>query len=154
MRMTGLVAATLTMTMCAALGAAEPNTDRLGQRISNVSLEGNVTFSDFRGKRGTVIVFLSFDCPVTTSSCSVLADVSRSYPDIGFLGLTCETAEKAPRLPACAREYGLPFRVLNDSRRSSVDALKAKITPGSVPAGYGFRVGLPAAESTTDSRSV
>ncbi len=138
----GLLGVIAFAVLCALLDAGEPSTDHLGQRISDASLKGNegqsVVLSDFRGKRGTAIVFLSFDCPVTTSSCSELAALSRAYPEIGFLGLTCETADNPSETAKRAKEFGLPFPVLNDSQQTVVNALKARITPEAFLLDAGF----------------
>src|SRR5437588_12667354 len=95
------------------LPAAEeaPNA-KYGQKI------GHVTFKDAAGKtlslgeigtekKALVVVFLSFDCPVSSSYAQTLADMAKTYADrVVFLGV-CNDDADAAGVARKARDYQL-----------------------------------------------
>jgi peroxiredoxin len=116
-------------------GAKQPPAD---EAVPNVRLQapGGKEFSlhDLKGKKAVVVVFLSFDCPVSTSYSATLADLSRAFKDKGvaFLGVTPGTDETPDAVADHARDYKIPFPVLNDPRCAAADALGARVTPEAV----------------------
>src|SRR5262249_15761080 len=83
------------------------------------------------GKRAVVVAFLSFECPMSTSYCRVLADLAGAYKERGvaFLGVVPEDDETAERMAHPARELGLPFPVFVDRSGAAARALQATVTP-------------------------
>ena len=69
--------------------AAAPITDS-EKSYSNLSLDGPdgkpVTLASLAGKKATVVVFLSFDCPVSTSYVPPLNDLAHTH-GVVFLGV-------------------------------------------------------------------
>ena len=59
-----------------------PSTAKLGQKIPNLTFhdETDKAFSlyDIKDRKAIVIVFLSFECPVSTSYCDSLANMHNS----------------------------------------------------------------------------
>jgi peroxiredoxin len=108
---------------------------RLGVRIANVTFKdaaGKMTsLYDLKEKKAVVVVFLSFECPNSTSYSPLLADLARSYGSKGaaFVGVCCTDGEDAASVARHAEEYKLGFPVWKDEQGAAVEALKAQVTP-------------------------
>jgi peroxiredoxin len=101
----------------------------------------DLTFTDARGaslrlhdlkeQKAIVLVFLSFDCPVSNSYCRPLADLHAEYHKYGvtILGLTANQDQSRKEVAREARHYNLPFPVYLDKGLAAADALKATTTP-------------------------
>jgi peroxiredoxin len=78
-----------------------------------------------------VVVFLSFDCPVSTDYCTPLADLHKAYASKGvaFVGVCPRDEGDAATIAKKAKEYRLPFPVLRDDALKATQALGAKVTP-------------------------
>lgn len=135
-RFTGIAWA-LVLSWVGATNASEANeviTDKLGKKIEDtavVDLTGrHDRWYNYAGQRATVVVFLSFECPVSNSYSPLLADLYKQFSDkgIGFLGI-CPTTEPVDTVAKSVKEYQLPFPVVVDPKFAVVDAFKAKITP-------------------------
>jgi peroxiredoxin len=120
------------------LGRADgkPSTAKIGQKISNVSLpdiSGKIfSLYDFKDKKAIVALFLSFDCPVARSYGSYLTELARQYGDRGVAFVAyCPCEEDAEMITRHAREYRIPFPVLQDDRLVAADAFGADMTPQS-----------------------
>ncbi len=89
------------------------------------------TLHDLGGKKGLVVVFLSFDCPNSVGYSSILADLAAGYKDKGvtFLGLCASDDDDAATLAKKANEYKLGFPVYRDEKGAAAEALKAEVTP-------------------------
>jgi len=114
---------------------AEEPAAKLGQKISDVKFTDaagkGATLYDHAGKKGTVVVFVSFQCPVSTSYSSVLADMALRYAEqgVGFVGV-CSSGDETPEsLAKLAEEYRLGFPVYRDENGAAVAAFKAEKTP-------------------------
>src|SRR5262245_26792846 len=106
-------------------------TDKLNKKI-------DFTVEDAAGKpfalsalkdpRAVVVVFLSFDCPVSNSYAGPLAELHRTYANKGvsFVGVAFAGRDELARQ---AREFGLPFPLLSDRAFAAADACKASATP-------------------------
>jgi peroxiredoxin len=116
-------------------GAASPSLDKLGKKIENVTFTtaGSKSFAlyDLKNKQAIVLVFLSFDCPVSTSYSQPLALLYETYKNKGVavIGMTTGEEADAGEVVRLAREYKLPFPVFKDARLSAANALKADVTP-------------------------
>jgi peroxiredoxin len=129
----GIGAVLLSWTPCPAdtiAAAGEP-----GARIPNLTFADasgkSYALHDLQNKKAIVIVFLSFDCPVSTSYSRPLADMYKEYsaPGVAFLGLTTNEDETAAQVEKQARHYQIPFPVLLDKGWKAADELKVKVTP-------------------------
>src|SRR5262245_42175290 len=111
-----------------------PSTDKLNKEIDNVKLtaaDGKAhAIKDHAGKKATVVVFLSFDCPVSNSYAGLLTELHKNYSDKGvnFIALvpTDDSPEKVAKKTA---EFKYPFPVFSDSKFVAAEAFKATVTP-------------------------
>ena len=89
-----------------------------------------VTLADFKGKKAIVVVFLSFECPVSSSYAEPLADLARAFSERGvaFVGVHAPD-ETAAQIAKLARDFKLPFGVYRDERHAAAEALGAQVTP-------------------------
>jgi peroxiredoxin len=107
----------------------------LGKKIANFTLADArgkaLSLYDLKDKKAIVLVFLSFECPVSTSYCQPLADMAGEFGKYGvaFVGLAPNAEETAAQLAKQARDYNLPFPVLKDAGLKAADALRARVTP-------------------------
>ncbi len=120
-------------------GAARPDdrpgADKLHEKIADFSLQTadgkTAALHDFKDKKAIVVVFLSFDCPVSTSYAPALAEMAKTYAGKGvaFLGVDGSDEGAAAAVAKRAADFNLPFPVLKDERRAAADALHAEVTP-------------------------
>lgn len=82
------------------------------------------------GKRATVVVFLSFDCPISKSYADTLAQLAGQYASRGvaFVGIGPDDA-KATDLTRSASEFKLPFPVYPDDAAAAATAFDTRVTP-------------------------
>jgi peroxiredoxin/mono/diheme cytochrome c family protein len=112
---------------------SEPADAKLGKKIDNIiftDAAGKTTaLHDLKDKKAIVVVFLSFDCPVSNSYAPVLTDLHKTYGSKGvaFIGV-CPSDDDPAQVAKHAEEFKLPFGMFKDSGRAA-DALKAEYTP-------------------------
>src|SRR5207248_3195301 len=84
-----------------------------------------------KDRKAVVVVFLSFECPVSTSYAPVLAALAKTYASKGvaFLAVNSSDDGDAAQFARQAAEYKLPFPVLKDNSRAAADAFKANLVP-------------------------
>ena len=111
-----------------------PSTDRLNKAVDNVTFTDGggkaSALKDHAGKTATVVVFLSFDCPVSNSYASTLAALHKTYAEkgVGFVALV-PTDDDAAKVAKKAAEFKYPFPVFSDSKFVAAEAFKATVTP-------------------------
>src|SRR5262245_17909391 len=94
-----LLSATAVCLALAGTAAADnPSKAQLNKKIANLTFKdaaGKATaLYDLKGKKAVVLVFLSFDCPVSTSYSQPLADLAKQYAkQAAFIGLTVNPDE-------------------------------------------------------------
>jgi peroxiredoxin len=109
--------------------------DKLNKKIDNITLHDKVghprSLYDLKDKKAIVIVFLSFDCPVSTSYSSALAELAKSYrgKQVAFVAVNSSDDGDAARIAEQAAEYKLPFPVFKDENFRAADAFKADTVP-------------------------
>jgi peroxiredoxin len=115
--------------------ATDVDAAKLGQKISDVTLADGaakqVTLHDLAGTKATVVVFLSFECPVSTSYSPVLAEMAKRYAakGVNFVGVCASEAETPASVAKQSADYKFGFPVLQDSKGTAVAAFKAEKTP-------------------------
>lgn len=122
--------------LAAASPAADPTpaTDRLNKKIDNFTLtaaDGKAAaLHDLTDRKAVVVVFLSFDCPVSNHYATTLAELHAAHADQGvaFAGVV-PGDEPAAAVVKKAAEFKLPFPVYADPKLAAADALKATTTP-------------------------
>jgi peroxiredoxin len=126
----GLAAAGFAL-FAATLAFGEPKTS-----INQVSLKGDagkaVAWKDLAGDKATVVVFLSFDCPISNGYATPLAELADVYAKKGvkFVGI-CPCDDSAADIAKKAKEFKLPFPIFRDETLAATDALGATHTPQS-----------------------
>lgn len=127
-----VVAAGLTVAMAS---AEEPASKaRLNQKIADVGFKDAdgkaATLAGLKGEKATVLVFLSFECPVAASYAQPLADLAKTYgpKGVAFIGV-CPCEEDAAAVAKQAAEYKLPFTVYLHGAVEAVAAVEADFTP-------------------------
>ncbi len=115
--------------------AEKVSVDKLNKKIDNFTLLGPagkvVALHGLKDKKAIVVVFLSFECPVSTSYSPVLVKLHKEYASkgIAFLGINSSEDSSAADVARQAAEYKLPFPVLKDDRLKAADHLKARVVP-------------------------
>jgi peroxiredoxin len=105
----------------------------LGRKVQDFRVEGPngvQSLSELKGKEATVIVFLSFDCPLCTSHAPVLTELAKHYDarGVAFIGLITEKIDAAT-IDEQVRQLHITFPVLKDNGCRAADLLQAQITP-------------------------
>jgi peroxiredoxin/cytochrome c553 len=117
------------------LPAGDPITKNLGKKIANIAFtaaDGKTTqLYDIKDKKAIVLVFLSFDCPVSTSYLQPLADLAHEFGPrgIAFVGLTTNQDETPADVALHIKEFNVPFPVVLDKQLAGADAVTAERTP-------------------------
>src|SRR5262245_53512116 len=124
---------------CLLAGSARADTPapnaKINKKIDNVSFTDaagkKVSLYDLQDKKAVVVVFLSFECPVSTSYSEPLADLAKAYAGRGvaFLAVSAQEEEDAATVARYAREFKLPFPAYKDEHHAAVDAFKAETAP-------------------------
>ncbi len=108
--------------------------DKLNKKIDAFAAEDAGkpwSLASLKDKKAVVVIFLSFDCPVSNSYSKTLADLHAKHrdKDVHFVGVVAGDEHTAADVARSATEYKLPFPVLRDPTFQAADALKAKVTP-------------------------
>lgn len=89
-----------------------------------------VPWKDVAGKNATVIVFLSFDCPMSAGYAKPLTDLAGRYAKQGVKFVALSATDDGPaRVAKLAEEYKLGFPIFQDEKLRAADALQATTTP-------------------------
>jgi peroxiredoxin/mono/diheme cytochrome c family protein len=107
----------------------------LGKKIDNFTLKDAAgkpwSLGDARDRKATVVVFLSFECPVSNSYAQPLAELYAAYRERGVavVGVCPRDEGDAAKIAQLARDYKLPFPVFRDGAPDAARALQAAVTP-------------------------
>jgi hypothetical protein len=85
--------------------------------------------SDFRDKKGVVVVFIGTECPISNGYLPRLGELSKLYPAVQFIGINSNYHDKPGAVAAHAHRYALPFPVLKDEGNGVADLFGAQRTP-------------------------
>jgi peroxiredoxin len=137
MRRTAILAAILVALTLSLSARADPPTGRsnVGKKIANLTFIDaagkKLVLHDLKGQKAIVIVFLSFDCPISTSYSQPLTDIHNQLHKYGVtvIGLVPSQDMTPAEVAKKTREYKLPFAVFADKGLLAADALQARITP-------------------------
>ena len=108
---------------------------KLNKKIDNITLKdaGGKPHSlyEVKDKKAVVIVFLSFNCPVSISYIPALAELAKTYRDkeVAFVAVNSSDDGDAAQLAKQADEYKLSFPLFKDEKFRAADAFKADIAP-------------------------
>lgn len=89
------------------------------------------SFNSLKGKNGTVLVFLSAQCPVVKAYNERINKIAAEYEakGIAFIGINSNATESLDRVKSNASEVGYKFSVLIDKDNVLADKLGASVTP-------------------------
>lgn len=120
----------------AAVPAAEPiSRESLGRRVPDFVLPNTngdlVALSDYGHGNAVVVVFFGTSCPIGNAYVPVLSDLQKRYADQGVqvLAINSNLADDAEEIAAHAKEFEIPFPVLNDEKQIVADLFAAERTP-------------------------
>ena len=96
------------------------------------------SFDSLKGEKGTVLVFLSAQCPVVRGYNARLGQIAADYQakGINFIGINSNATETLEMIKANAAE-NYKFPVLIDKDNILADKIGANVTPGPVVAADG-----------------
>lgn len=108
--------------------------DKLNTKINPFTLDhaGKPwSLTSFKDKKAVVVVFLSFDCPVSNSYAPTLAELHKKYDDKGvaFVAINASDDLTTAEIAKQASEFKLPVPVLKDDKFKAADLFKAKVAP-------------------------
>ena len=107
----------------------------VGSTLENFTLKDTAgaeqTFDKLKGKNGTVVVFLSAQCPVVKAYNERINEIANAYQakGINFIGINSNATESLDWVKSDAMEVGYKFPVLIDSGNVLADKLGATVTP-------------------------
>jgi len=89
------------------------------------------SLSGLKGEKGTVLVFLSAQCPVVKGYNERINQIAADYSakGINFIGINSNATEALDWVKSNATEVGYKFPVLIDKNAVLADKLGAKVTP-------------------------
>jgi peroxiredoxin len=115
--------------------SATPVPVRVGTTVEDFRLpdaDGQAhTLASLKGKNGTVLVFLSVQCPVCNAYNERLEKLYEDYRGRGVavIGINANSDEQAAQVKSYVKEKGLNFPVLRDADDKIADRLGAGHTP-------------------------
>src|SRR3954468_23564618 len=120
----------------AALAAAAdtPNAGKPVPAVALTALDGKPTdLAAHRGKAATVVVVVSFDCPVSTSYSTTLNDLGKTYGPKGVAVVAvCPTDDPREQVAKAAAPFKLAVPVYLDPKKETAAAVGATVTPEAV----------------------
>ena len=89
------------------------------------------SFNSLKGEKGTVLVFLSAQCPVVKGYNERINQIAADYASkgINFIGINSNATESLEWVKSNASEVGYKFPVLIDTGAVLADKLGASVTP-------------------------
>jgi peroxiredoxin len=89
------------------------------------------SLSSLKGKNGTVLIFVSVQCPISNAYNERMARLAKDYAarGIAVVGINSNVAETPDAIKRHAAENGLDFPVLKDAGNRIADRLGAQVTP-------------------------
>ena len=107
----------------------------IGGKVANVQLATvtgeKVQLYNYAGQKGTLVIFVATQCPVSNAYNERMAELARDYTARGFavVGINSNRAESGEEVARHAAEKGLGFTVLKDPDNRVADYLGASVTP-------------------------
>lgn len=131
-----LLALVATLCLVPAISRAREDASnaKLNKKIDNLTFKDAagkaVALHDLKNKKAVVVVFLSFECPVSNSYAPFLNEFTKQYGprDVAFLGL-CTNDETPADVARRAQEFKLAFPVYKDVGFLAANAFQAEMTP-------------------------
>lgn len=89
------------------------------------------SLASLKGKNGTVIIWVSVQCPVSNAYNERMEKLAQEYKvkGINVIGINSNVAENAEAIKSHAGQNNLSFVILKDSNNKIADRFGARITP-------------------------
>jgi peroxiredoxin len=89
------------------------------------------TLSSLKGQNGTVLIFVSVQCPVSNAYNERMEKLAQDYRarGINVIGINANSTESSEDVKAHAASHNLTFTILKDNGNKIADALGAQHTP-------------------------
>jgi peroxiredoxin len=89
------------------------------------------SLASLEGKKGTVLIFIATQCPVSNAYNERMEKLAQEYKDRGInvIGINSNSTESAADVKAHAAEKHLTFTILKDNGNKIADSLGATRTP-------------------------
>jgi peroxiredoxin len=136
MKTRSFVAVALSAVLAAsALAAAGPGGTNIGQPVADFKLpdaEGREhSLSTLKGEKGTVIIFISAQCPMVRAYNERIEKLAQDYraKGVNVVGVNSNVTESADDIKRHAAENSYSFVVLRDKGNKVADLLGAERTP-------------------------
>lgn len=144
MRKLAIVTAAIVVLVVAAVFAwrvysgppAPPPQVEIGDQVKDFTLPDARTgqersLADLRGENGTLLIFISTQCPYSNGYNQRMEALHRDYRQQGVrvVGINPNRTEPATEVVRHAREKGLTFTILKDEGNRIADYLGASVTP-------------------------
>jgi peroxiredoxin len=116
-------------------GAVPASQIKIGDKAANVpfvTLNGQGTqLYSLAGQKGTLLIFISVQCPVSNAYNERMAELVRDYTARGFnvIGVNANRTEPADAVARHAQQNGLNFTIVKDPDNRVADYLGASFTP-------------------------
>jgi peroxiredoxin len=130
-----LVAAAVTATASHAALAPDTNAGAIGATIEDFKLPDasgkEHSLAHLKGKNGTILIFVSVQCPISNAYNARMAKLAKDYAarGINVVGINSNVAETPDAIKRHAEENGLAFTILKDKGNVIADRLGAGVTP-------------------------
>jgi peroxiredoxin len=87
--------------------------------------------STLRGAKGTALIFISVQCPVSNAYNERMAQIAADYKakGINVVGINSNVAEMPDAIKTHAKEKNLAFPILKDKGNKIADLMNAQFTP-------------------------
>jgi peroxiredoxin len=108
---------------------------KLGEKVPDLAFKDEQDkihhLYDLKDRKAIILVFLSFECPVSNSYAQPLSDMAKEFSPYGVAlwGLTTNEDESRAEVAKHANEFNIAFPVFKDEKLLAADALKAEIVP-------------------------
>lgn len=118
-----------------AIGGDIPSPPAIGSIIEGFTLpdvDGKMhSLDSLKGKKGTVLIFVSVQCPVSNAYNERMEKMAQDYRDRGInvIGINANSSEPGDVVKAHAAEKHLTFQILKDPGNKVADRLGASKTP-------------------------
>jgi peroxiredoxin len=89
------------------------------------------SLASLKGKNGTVLIFVSVQCPISNAYNARMAQLAKDYAarGISVVGINSNVAETPDAIKQHAAQNNLGFPILKDAGNRIADRLNAQVTP-------------------------
>jgi peroxiredoxin len=117
------------------VGASDASGGAIGATVADFTLPDadgvQRTLASLKGKNGTVLIFVSTECPVSNAYNARMEKLSQDLKAKGvhLVGINSNVAETPASIKAHAASQKLTFPILKDAGNVVADRLDARVTP-------------------------